>query len=139
MRDSHVDALKSEPLPELLRALAAETTTLVRQEIELAKIELGDKAKTVGRSAGPFGGAAVCGLGAFGAITAAIIAALALVLPVWGAALIVAIVYAVAAAILAAQGRSRLAHAVPIVPQQTTQTLKEDVEWVKTRAQSGRR
>jgi hypothetical protein len=134
-----MDQLKAEPLPELLRQLAAETTTLVRQEIELAKVELGDKAKAAGRSAGLFGGAAICGLGAFGAGTAAIIAALSLALPVWCAALLVAIVYGIAGAILAARGRRGLAHAVPVVPQQTTQTVKEDVEWIKTRAHSGRK
>jgi tetrahydromethanopterin S-methyltransferase subunit C len=81
----------------------------------------------------------VLGVGAFGALTACIIAAIALALPTWAAALIVAVVYAIVAAIVAQSGRSKLAHAAPMVPQQTTQTVKEDVEWVKTRAQSGRR
>jgi uncharacterized membrane protein YqjE len=139
MNDSRADELKQESIPELLRRLSSETTTLVRQEIDLATVELTEKAKAAGAGAALFGVAALFGIGAFGALTACAIAALALVVPVWAAALIVAAVYAIVALIVAQSGRSKLAHATPVVPQQTTQTVKEDVEWVKTRAQSGRR
>jgi uncharacterized membrane protein YqjE len=139
VNDSRVNELKGDSIPELLRRLSGETTTLVRQEIALATVELGEKAKAAGAGAALLGVAAVFGVGAFGAITACLIAALALALPTWAAALIVAAVYAIAGAIIAQSGRSRLAHATPVMPQQTTQTVKEDVEWVKTRAQSGRK
>jgi hypothetical protein len=139
MHEERVDQLKRESLPELLRELSLETTTLVRQEIDLAKTELGDKAKSIGAGAGLFGGAAVLALGAFFAITACIIAALALALPIWAAALIVGVVYGIVALIVFMAGKKKLMEATPVVPEQAAQSIKEDVEWVKTRAQSGKR
>jgi len=139
MHESRVNDLKQDSVPELLRQLASETTTLVRQEIDLAKVELTAKVKAAGAGARLLAAAGVFGLGAFGAITACLISVIALAVPLWAAALIVAVVYAVIALIVAQGGRKKLAQATPVVPQQTTQTVKEDVEWVKTRAQSGRK
>ncbi len=127
--------LHEQSIPELMRALANETTTLVRQEIELAKTELAERGKAAGAGAGMLGGAALFGLGAFFALTAAIVAAIALVLPVWSSALIVAAIYGVVAYVVAMNGKKELAHATPLVPQ-TTQTVKEDIEWAKTAAKS---
>jgi len=122
-----------QPLPELLKQLAEQTQTLVRQEIALAKAEMTQKGKQAGRGAGLFGGAGVMGLGAFGAFTACLIALLATALNhVWLAALIVAIVYAVVAAVLAKQGREKIQEAGPPAPEQTIETLKEDAQWAKT-------
>ena len=78
---------------DLLKQASDQTTTLVRQELELAKAELTTKGKQVGLGAGMFGGAGVFGLYAFGALTAAIILALSLAITGWLAALIVAVVY----------------------------------------------
>lgn len=139
MHDERVDALKEESLPQLLRELAIETTTLVRQEIDLAKVELGEKLKTIGAGAAMFGVAAVLGLGAFGALTAMFIAALGLAMPIWLAAFIVTVVYGIVALVAAQRGRQQLARATPVVPQQTVQSVKDDVEWVKTRAQSNKK
>ncbi len=139
MSDPRVEALKDESLPQLLRQLSTETTTLVRQEIDLAKVELSEKAKAVGAGAAMLATAAVFALGAFGALTALFITALALVLPVWAAALIVTVVYAVIALIAAQRGRKQLVSAAPVVPEQTAQTVKEDIEWVRTRAQSSKK
>ena len=139
MADHRVNDLKDESIPDLLRQLATETTTLVRQEVDLAKAELGEKVRIAGAGAGMFGAAAVFGLGACGALTAAVIAAIALALPVWAAALIVAVVYGIVALTAAQTGRHKIARAAPVVPQQTAHTVKDDIEWVKTRAQSGRR
>jgi tetrahydromethanopterin S-methyltransferase subunit C len=130
--------LRDLPLPELLRRLADQTATLVRQEIELARAELAAKGKVYGASAGAFGAAALLGLGAFGALTATIIILLALLLPLWAAALIVTIVYAIIAFVLFRRGRTVLRGTTPI-PTQATETTKEDIEWVKTRAKSGRK
>ena len=139
MNEPGVETLKQEPLPQLLRELANETTTLVRQEIELAKVELTDKAKAIGAGAGMVGAAAVFALGAFGALTACLIAVLALAMPVWAAALIVTVVYAIVALVAAQRGRQQLVSATPVVPEQTVQSVKDDVEWVKTRAQSSKK
>jgi uncharacterized membrane protein YqjE len=130
--------LRDRPTGELLKELSNQTTTLVRQEIELAKAELGEKGRKAGLGAGMFGGAGLFGVFAFGALTTAVIAALDRAMPLWLAALIVAVAYAATAAVLALQGRSKVREAGPPVPEQATESVKEDVEWAKTRARSGR-
>jgi len=127
------------PIGELLRELGDEISTLVRAEIALAKAELAEKVKPAAASAGMFGGTALLGLGAFGAATAFLIALIALALPVWAAALIVAVVYGAVALVLAQTGKKKLQEAAPLVPEQTAQTVKEDIEWAKTRMKSGAR
>jgi hypothetical protein len=92
--------LRDRPTGELFKELSDQTTVLVRQEIELARAELGEKGKTAGLGAGLFGGAGVFGPGAFAALTACVIAALDAALPLWLAALIPAVVYATVAGVL---------------------------------------
>lgn len=123
--------------PELLRELGDELSTLIRQELALAKVELAEKGRAAGASAGMFGAGAMLALGAFFALTAAVIAALALAMPVWAAALVVAAIYGIAAYVLAQRGREQLKEAAPPIPEQTAQTVKEDIAWVKMRAKSG--
>jgi uncharacterized membrane protein YqjE len=135
MNEERVAELKSESLPQLLRQLADQTTTLVRQEIDLAKVELTQKVQAAQAGAVMLGVAGVCALGALGAFTACVILALALVLPAWAAAIIVCVVYAVVALIAAQSAKHKLAGATPVVPEQTAQTVKDDIAWVKTRAQ----
>ena len=130
--------LRERPTSELLKQLSEQTTTLVRQEIELAKLELQEKGKKAGTGAGLFGGAGVLGLYAVGALTATIILALATFLPGWVAALIVTVVYAAIAGVLALRGKAQVKEATPPVPEQAVETTKEDVRWVKTRAQEAR-
>ena len=124
---------------DLAKQLSEQTTRLVRQEVELAKAELSIKGKRAGQGAGMFGGAAVLGLFAFGALTAAIIAALSLAMDTWIAALIVAVVYGAAAGIVAMTGKKKVDEALPPVPEDSVESVKEDVQWTKTRAQQGRR
>jgi MFS family permease len=127
------------PIGELLRELGDEISTLVRAEIALAKAELTEKMKPAAASAGMFGGTALFGLGAFGAATAFLIALIALALPVWAAALIVTVIYGAVALVLALTGKKKLQEAAPLVPEQTAQSVKEDIEWAKTRMKSGAR
>jgi uncharacterized membrane protein YqjE len=139
MADHHgTSDLRERPTSELLKQLSDQTTTLVRQEIELAKLELQEKGRKAGIGAGMFGGAGVFGLYAVGALTATIILALATFLPGWVAALIVTVVYGAIAGVLALRGKSKVKEATPPVPEQAVVTTKEDVRWVKTRAQSAR-
>jgi predicted lipid-binding transport protein (Tim44 family) len=140
MMDSPPDdrELQDRPVGQLLRELSEQTTRLVRQELELAKAEVAEKGKRAGIGGGLFGGAGVAGLLALGALTACIIAALSTAMGVWLAALIVSVVYAVIAGVLALAGRSRIKQATPPAPEQTIETVKEDVQWAKTRARSGR-
>lgn len=127
------------PIGELLRELGDEISTLVRQEIALAKVEITEKTKPAIASAGMFGGTALLGLGAFGAFTTALIALIALKVDVWIAALVVTVVYGAVAFVLAQTGKKKLHEAAPLIPEQTAQTVKEDIEWAKTRAKSGAR
>ena len=131
--------LRDRPVGELLKQLSQETTTLVRQELELAKAEMAEKGKRAGIGAGMFGGAGVAGLLALAALTACLIAALDTAMPLWVAALILTVVWAAAAALLALRGKEKVQEATPPVPEQTVETVKEDVEWAKTRKSSGRR
>ena len=138
MTAPETNELRDRPTGELLKELSDQTTTLVRQEIDLAKAELGEKGKKAGQGAGMFGGAGLFGVFAFGALTTAIIAALDSAMELWLAALIVAVVYAVIAGVLALQGRNKVREAGPPVPEQATESVKEDMEWAKTQARSGR-
>jgi cbb3-type cytochrome oxidase subunit 3 len=127
-----------KPFPALLRELGDEIGTLVRQEIALAKVELTEKLKPAEAAAGMFSGTLVLALGAFGAFTTFLIAGIAaLGLQVWLAALIVTVVYGIVAYVLAQTGKKKMKEAAPLVPEQTAQTVKEDIEWAKTRAKSG--
>ena len=124
---------------ELVKQLSEQTSRLVRQEVELAKAELTVKGKRAGVGAGMFGGAGVSGLYALGALTAAAIAALALAVATWLAALIVAVVWAAIAGVMALTGKSKVQQAMPPVPRDSDDSVKEDVQWTKARAQQGRR
>jgi hypothetical protein len=126
------------PVGELMRELSAQTSTLVHQELELAKLELAEKGKQAGIGAGMFGGASVVGLYAVGALTACLVLVLATAVTGWLAALIVAVVYGAVAGGLALMGKAKVKQAVPPVPEQATESVKEDVQWTKTRAQQGR-
>jgi uncharacterized membrane protein YqjE len=132
--------LREEGLPDLLKRLSNETTTLVKQELDLAKAEMAEKGKQAGKGAGMFGAAGLLGLGAFGAFTAFLIALLqTAVNHTWLAALIVTAVYGAIAGVLALQGKNKIQEATPPVPEQTVETLKEDAEWAKTQTRSGAR
>jgi Putative Actinobacterial Holin-X, holin superfamily III len=84
------------------------------------------------------GGAAVTGLLAAGALTACLILVLSEAMDAWLAALIVAVVMGAVAAALGLMGRNKVREATPAVPEQTVETVKEDVEWAKTRTPSAR-
>jgi len=135
----HDNELRERPTGELLKELSDQTTTLVRQEIDLAKAELSEKGKKAGLGAGMFGGAGLIGVFALAALTTCIIAALDTAMPLWLAALIVAVVYAAIAGVLAMTGKQKVQEAGPPVPEQATESVKEDVQWAKTRAKSGRK
>ena len=132
------DDLRDRSLGELLKQLSEQTTRLVHQELELAKAELQQKGKEAGAGAGMFGGAGALGLAALGALTACFILALNAIMPAWLAALLVAVVYGIVAFVLVKQGQARMKRAVPPVPEQTIETVKEDVEWAKTQMRSDR-
>jgi uncharacterized membrane protein YqjE len=131
--------LREQPMGDLLKQLSDQTTTLVRQEIDLAKAELGEKGKKAGAGAGMFGGAGLFGFFACAALTTATIAALDTAMPLWAAALIVAAFDAAVAGVLAVTGKNKVEQATPVMPEQALESTKEDVQWAKTQAKSGRR
>lgn len=130
------EELRDQSIPELMKRLSHDLTLLIRQELDLARVELIQKSKAVGAGAGMFSGAAVAGVLALGAFTAFLILVLSLAMASWLAALIVTIVYGAVAAVLAMNGRQKIEEATPLVPEQTVDTVKEDVKWAKTRIKS---
>ncbi len=128
---SHTDDMRDRPIGELLRELANETTTLVRQELDLAKAEMREKAGKAGPGFGMWGAAGVTGLLALGSLTAFLILALDGAMPNWLAALIVGLVYSAIAGVLYARGKHRVEEAGSPVPEKTIETVKEDVQWAK--------
>jgi uncharacterized membrane protein YqjE len=137
----HVDeaAPREQPLGELVKELASQTSTLVRQELDLARAEMTQKGKEASAAGAMFGAAGLVALLGSIALTLMLIAALATGMDVWLSALVVTVVYLLVAGGLALTGRSRLRKAGPPVPVETIETLKEDVRWAKTRKQSGPR
>jgi hypothetical protein len=115
---------------ELVGELSDDLSRLVRQEIQLAKVEAREDLSKVGRGAGMLGGAGVAGLLTLLFLSLALMFALATVMDVGWAALIVGALWGVVAAVLAAAGRSGLRQATPPL-EETTETLKEDARWAK--------
>jgi uncharacterized membrane protein YqjE len=138
MTASQENPLRDHSTGELLKELSDQSTTLIKQEVELAKAELQEKGKQAGMGAGMFGGAGLFGIGAFAALTTAVIAVLSTAMETWIAALIVAVVYGAVAGVLAMTGKKKVQEAAPPVPEQARDSVKEDVEWAKTQARSGR-
>jgi Putative Actinobacterial Holin-X, holin superfamily III len=137
--ENQTDELRERPIGEVAKSLTADLSLLVRQEIDLAKAEMAEKGRTAAPGLGMFGGAGIVGLCAAGALTAFLVLVLSIFLAEWAAALIVGAVLAAVAYVLVRQGKERVADAGPPVPEQTIETVKEDVEWAKTRASSARR
>jgi hypothetical protein len=131
--------LRERPLGEIARELSRDVSLLVRQEVELAKAEMAQKGRVAAPGLGMIGGAGVVGLMAAGALTASLILVLSIFLPEWLSALAVGVVLAAVAYLLIKQGKERVGEAGAPVPQQTIETVKEDVEWAKTRATSARK
>jgi uncharacterized membrane protein YqjE len=139
MTASRDNELRDRPTGELLKELSDHTTTLVKQEMDLAKAELQEKGKQAGLGAGMFGGAGLFGVSAFAALTACLIAVLDQAMELWLAALIVATAYAAIAAVLAVTGKRKVKKAGPPIPEHARDSVKEDMEWARTQARSGRR
>ena len=130
--------LRDRPLGEVAKNLTRDVSLLVRQEFELAKAEMAQKGRTAAPGIGMLGGAGIVALCAAGALTAFAVLVFSIFLPEWAAALIVGAVLAAVAVALVRQGKERVAEAGKPIPEQTIETVKEDVEWTKTRASSAR-
>src|SRR4029450_11214049 len=128
--------MRERPLGEVARDLTRDVSLLVRQEVELAKAEMAKKGRVAAPGLGMIGGAGVVGLMAAGALTAFLILVLSIFLPAWASPLTVGVLLAATAFMLARQGKQRVGEAGAPIPEQTIETVKEDLEWAKTRATS---
>ena len=132
---THTD---QQPVGQLVSQLTEQMSTLVRDELTLARMEMVEKGKRAGAGAGLLGGAGVIALYGLGALFVTAGAALALVLPVWAAALIVTVVLFAIAGIAALIGKGQVSKAMPPEPEAALASGKRDVEAVKTAIQEGR-
>jgi len=117
-------------LGELFAELASETSTLVRQEVELAKTEMTHKATRVGRDVGTIGAGGAIAYAGFLVLLSAATLGLGQLIPLWVSALVVGIVVVVVGYVIVQRGMSALKRA-NIAPSETIQTLKEDAAWAK--------
>lgn len=117
-------------LGDIVSDVTQNLTTLIRQEMDLAKTEMKQEVAKVGKGAGLLGGAGLAGwfLLLFASLT--LMYGLNEFMPIWVAALIVTALWAVVAAVLALTGKKAIKEANPQLPE-TQQTLKEDVQWAK--------
>jgi uncharacterized membrane protein YqjE len=130
---------RQQSLGELMKQLADQTSRLVRSEVRLARAEMTEKAQAYARAGAMLGAAAVVGLLAGIALTLFLIYLLKLALPLWAAALIVTVVYGVIGAALFMAGKKKLDEAKTPVPEQTVESVKEDVQWLRTQTRSDAR
>jgi hypothetical protein len=129
---------EERPLAELTNQLSEQTTRLAQLELDLAKAEVSAKAKRLGIGAGVFGGAALVGLFALGALTATLILALTTFLAPWLAALIVTALYGAIAGVLALTGKRKVDEGTPPVPERAIESTKQDVEHTKRAVKEAR-
>ncbi|HEX3183194.1 MAG TPA: phage holin family protein [Pyrinomonadaceae bacterium] len=129
-RMNEVRRIEERPLGELFSDLVTETTTLVRNEVALAKVEMTQKVTKVGRNVGSLVIGGAIGYAALLAVCAGVILLLDRVMPAWLAALAVGIVIAVVAWILISKALTALRR-MDLKPQETVESLKEDAQWIK--------
>jgi uncharacterized membrane protein YqjE len=115
---------------DIVGDIAKDVSALVRQEMDLAKVEMKQEATKAGKGAGMLGGAGVAGHMALLFLTFTLVFLLDNWMPIELAALILTAVWGIVAAVLAARGRKELKQVDPKL-QTTQRTLKEDVQWAK--------
>jgi uncharacterized membrane protein YqjE len=132
------DTLRDQSVGELVASLSRDLSTLVRQEVELAKAEMAEKGRRAGLGAGMFGGAGVAGLLSLICLSIMAILVLNAWMRDWLAALIVTLVWAAVAGFLAMRGRQEIRAMGGPVPEQTKETIQEDIEWARNPKRSAR-
>ncbi len=117
-------------LPELVSDVTRDLSTLVRKELELAKVETKEEISRGAKAGGMLGAAGAAGYFALLLLSFAFVFLLDLVMPLWAAFMVMAAVYGVVAAVLFLQGRTRMKQVSPM-PEETVESVKEDVRWLK--------
>ncbi|MFF3215622.1 phage holin family protein [Streptomyces sp. NPDC002886] len=123
-----------ESLGDLVSRASQQISELVREEMQLARAEMTQKGKRFGVGGGLLGGAGVVGILAAQALVGAVIAALALLLPVWASALTIAALLAAVAAGMAAAGKKQIVKAGTPAPEQAIGSVKADLAEIKEAA-----
>jgi uncharacterized membrane protein YqjE len=123
-------------LRDLLKELMSELSELIRKEIALARAEMTEKLMMMVMASAMLAVAGLLAVFALGAVTAAMILGIATVLAGWLSALIVFAFYLVVAGILVTIAARRMKKVGRPVPEQTIDTLKEDVLWAKRQTKS---
>jgi len=114
-----------------LAQIASDLGVLIRHELELAKDEMAEKAKSAAVGAGMLSGSALTAIFTLASLTALAVALIALVLPLWTALLIVTVLWAAGTAVLVLMGKKKVEDATPFVPEQAIENLREDVKWAR--------
>ena len=117
---------------DLLGEVTSDLSKLMRQEVALAKVELKEEAAKAGKAGGLLGGAGAVGYLVLVFLSLALMFALDDAMGIGWAALLTAAFLGIVAGILFVLGRSRFKQVNP-KPEQTVETLKEDVQWAKNR------
>lgn len=130
MQRMNENRAENKPLGDLFSDLAGEMSELVRKEVALAKLEVGQKARHIGKNVGYLVVGGAVAYAAMLAIIAGIVMLLDGVMPSWVAAIVVGVVVGIIGWLLIGKARAAL-QATDITPQQTVETLKEDAAWVK--------
>ena len=115
---------------DILQNVVQDLGNIVRSEIQLAKTEMSAKASKAGQGAGMMGVAGAIALLAGAALVTCCIAALAIAIPIWAAALVMSFLLGVIAMVVFSTGRTRLKKVNP-VPEETARTIREDVQWAR--------
>jgi uncharacterized membrane protein YqjE len=119
---------------ELVKRLTEQTSTLARQEVRLAQLELQEKARHAGLGAGMFGGAGIVAVYALGALIAGAIILVGTAVAPWLAAVIVAAALALIAGAMALAGRRQVRQATPAAPERALESVKQDLGTLKESA-----
>ena len=122
------------PIGELINRATEQVSRLVREEMQLARLEMQEKLKHAGIGVGMFGAAGIVALFGVGALVATAILALATAVAAWLAGLIVAVVLLGLAGVMALAGKKQVAEGTPPVPEEAIESVHEDIEEIKARA-----
>jgi uncharacterized membrane protein YqjE len=134
MESSRSQPQQEPSAAELVKQVSEQTQRLIRQELALARLEIADKAKHAGIGAGLLVGAGFVAFFAVGTLVAMLVLALATAVDAWLAALIVTVALLAVAGLMGVIGRGQLKRATPAAPEQTIESVKADVEEVRTHA-----
>ncbi len=129
-------AAHEQSTAELIKQMTEQVSTLVRDELKLAQVEITRKGKHAGIGAGMLGGGGLVALYGVACLIACAIIGLSHVLQAWLAALIVGVVLLAVAGVAALIGKNRVQQAVPPVPREAVESVKTDVEEIKERART---